>query len=529
LACYKKKAMSNHRKRVSPGSDKVSAPSRAALSALLWEKLFRETSESLGLQGRIRQMLVAAITQGHLTPDAPVPSSRFLSDTLKVARNTVVFAYQELVSEGYLVTRNRSGHFVGQAAQQRNMLDIIASAGGDDETDFWHGRIHARPSQQRNIRKPANWQTQPYPFVYGQFDPALFPTSEWRECCMKALSIVDIRSWAQDLIMMDDPEIIAAIQNQVLPRRGFSATKDEIMVTVGAQHALYLLADLLVRPGNKVGMEEPGYPDARNIFSSRTRHVVPVPVNEEGVDVEGITADMDMIFVTPSHQCPTGVTMSMARRQALLEKANACNTVIVEDDFEFENSFIDKPFPALKSLDQNGRVIYVGSLSKTFAPGLRLGFIVGPKPLVDELRALKRLMLRHAPSFLQRAFALFVSLGHYQSFLRKQSQIYGQRERVLRDALKEYLPTFQIISSPGGSFCWVRAPEHIDTTALTAVALQNGIVLEPGEVFFSRVSKSARRYIRFGYGSIDEPKIAVGIKTLAELVAQHFPVVSRKR
>src|SRR5690606_6312948 len=142
LACYQKKAMSNHRKRVSQGTDKVSAPSRAALSALLWEKLFRETSESLGLQGRIRQMLVAAITQGHLTPDAPVPSSRFLSDTLKVARNTVVFAYQELVSEGYLVTRNRSGHFVGQAAQQRNMLDIIASAGGDDETDFWHGRIH---------------------------------------------------------------------------------------------------------------------------------------------------------------------------------------------------------------------------------------------------------------------------------------------------------------------------------------------------------------------------------------------------
>ncbi len=507
----------------------MTTPSRAALSALLWEKLFRETSESLGLQGRIRQMLVAAITQGHLAPDSPVPSSRFLSDTLKVARNTVVFAYQELVSEGYLVTRNRSGHFVGQAAQQRNVLDIAASSGNGDQADFWLRRIHARPSQQRNIRKPANWQTQPYPFVYGQFDPALFPTSEWRECCMKALSIVDIRSWAQDLIMMDDPEIIAAIQNQVLPRRGFSATKDEIMVTVGAQHALYLLTDLLVRPGDKIGMEEPGYPDARNIFSSRTRHVVPVPVNEAGIDVTALTQEMDLVFVTPSHQCPTGVTMSMARRQALLDTAFANDTVIIEDDFEFENSFVDKPFPALKSLDQNGRVIYVGSLSKTFAPGLRLGFIVGPKPLVDELRALKRLMLRHAPSFLQRAFALFVSLGHYHSFLRKQSQIYGQRERVLREALRQYLPDFEIVSSPGGSFCWVRAPDHIDTTALTAIALQNGIVLEPGEVFFARTSKMARRHIRFGYGSIDEPKIAMGIKTLSELVAQHFPESSRKR
>ena len=247
------------------------------LKPVLWERLFeRESAPNLSLQGRVRQMLVSAILSGHLPPGAPVPSSRYLADQLRIARNTVVFAYQQLVSEGYLESRERSGHFVsadvlqGRAAQH---ADPCASNVAADAV-CWDERLRFRPTRQRNIVKPQDWQKQPYPFVYGQFDQDLFPTAEWRECCIKALSVLDIRSWAPDLITHDDPALIEQIRTQVLPRRGVWADAEEIVITVGAQHALYLLADLLVNEDTVVGMEDPGYPDARNIFASHTLSLI---------------------------------------------------------------------------------------------------------------------------------------------------------------------------------------------------------------------------------------------------------------
>src|SRR5690606_4723953 len=175
----------------------------------------------------------------------------------------------------------------------------------------WVDRMRLRPSMQRNITKPPNWQKVDYPFVYGQFDQQLFPTYEWRECCLKALSVLDIRSWAPDLITHDDPALIEEIRTQVLPRRGVWANADEIVVTVGAQHALYLLADLLMHEGAVVGLEDPGYPDARNIFVNHTPNVIPLALDEHGLCMSDDIQRCDYIFTTPSHQCPTGVTMTM--------------------------------------------------------------------------------------------------------------------------------------------------------------------------------------------------------------------------
>ena len=170
------------------------------LKPVLWERLFeRESAPNLSLQGRVRQMLVSAILSGHLPPGTPVPSSRQLADQLRIARNTVVFAYQQLVSEGYLVSRERSGHFVCDSVMQGHSGSVPEDAPALPDADApqrvrWEERLRFRPSRQRNITKPQDWQKQPYPFVYGQFDPDLFPTAEWRECCIKALSVLDIRS-----------------------------------------------------------------------------------------------------------------------------------------------------------------------------------------------------------------------------------------------------------------------------------------------------------------------------------------------
>lgn len=503
----------------------------AMLKPVLWERLFeRESAPNLSLQGRVRQMLVSAILSGHLPPGAPVPSSRHLADHLRIARNTVVFAYQQLVSEGYLVSRERSGHFVSDTVMQGHLQNPAQGHGAPAATTAaddarrparWDERLRFRPSLQRNIVKPRDWQKQPYPFVYGQFDQDLFPTAEWRECCIKALSVLDIRSWAPDLITHDDAALIEQIRTQVLPRRGVWADASEIVITVGAQHALYLLADLLVNDDTVVGMEDPGYPDARNIFASHTRHLLPLPVDEQGLITGTQLLGCDYLFVTPGHQCPTSVTLSPERRDSLLALASQADSMIIEDDFESESRWGAEPVPALKSLDREGRVIYVGSLAKSFAPGLRIGYIVAPPELAVELRALRRLMLRHPSAYIQRAFSLFISLGHHHSLLRRQSQEYQKRGAELAQALARHLPDFRAAPITGSSFCWLEGPPWLDAAELAEAALADGVVIEPGNVFFMDGASAPRNFLRVGFTSIRLEQIDPGIARLAEVVRRY--------
>lgn len=491
------------------------------LKPVLWERLFeRESAPNLSLQGRVRQMLVSAILSGHLPPGAPVPSSRYLADQLRIARNTVVFAYQQLVSEGYLESRERSGHFVHDGVLEGRAAPPAAQADAAPSADHvrWDERLRFRPSRQRNIVKPRDWQKQPYPFVYGQFDQDLFPTADWRECCIKALSVLDIRSWAPDLITHDDSALIEQIRTQVLPRRGVWADAEEIVITVGAQHALYLLADLLVNEDTVVGMEDPGYPDARNIFASHTRHLLPLPVDDQGLRTGTHLLGCDYVFVTPGHQCPTTVTLSPGRREELLTLARQADSLIIEDDFESESRWGDGAIPALKSLDRDGRVIYVGSLAKSFAPGLRIGYIVAPRELTAELRALRRLMLRHPSAYIQRAFSLFISLGHHHSLLRRQSQAYQKRGAELAQALARSLPDFTAVPITGSSSCWLEGPAWLDATELAQAALAEGVVIEPGQVFFMDSGGAPRNFLRVGFTSIRAEQIGPGIDKLAQVV-----------
>ena len=290
------------------------------------------------------------------------------------------------------------------------------------------------------------------------------------------------------------------------------------MVTVGAQHALYLLADLLVNEDTVVGMEDPGYPDARNIFASHTRHLLPLPVDEQGLCTGTHLLGCDYVFVTPGHQCPTTVTLSPARREALLTLARQADSLIIEDDFESECRWGDGAIPALKSLDRDGRVIYVGSLAKSFAPGLRIGYIVAPRELTAELRALRRLMLRHPSAYIQRAFSLFISLGHHHSLLRRQSQAYQKRGTELAEALARWLPDFTAVPITGSSSCWLKGPEWLDATELAQAALAEGVVVEPGQVFFMDAAGAPRNFLRVGFTSIRAEHIGPGIERLAQVV-----------
>ncbi|GJL80678.1 MAG: GntR family transcriptional regulator [marine bacterium B5-7] len=469
------------------------------------------------LQTRIREMLVSAILDGHLPPGSPVPSGRKLAQQLKVARNTVVLAYEHLVDEGFLIARERSGFYVSEDILKGRIGAVSHHSGGLREPAHWQGRIRLDFSHQRQIQKPADWQRYQYPFLYGQFDPALFPIADWRECCRDAASIRAIHAWAGDRADRDDPELIEQIHTRVLPRRGVFAGDHEILVTLGAQHALYLAAQLLVNAERTVGMEEPGYTDARNVFNVHTRNVRPLSLDAHGLKIDSTLDDCDCVYVTPSHQFPTTITMPIERRRELLKAADEKDFILIEDDYESELNYADEPVPALKSLDESQRVLYIGSLSKTLAPGLRMGYLVGPPGFITQARALRRLMLRHPPANNQFIVSQFLKRGFHDALVRRLHHTLRDRWRVMIESLDLHFPSTDVNHAFGGSAFWVRLPEGIDADELEVAAREQSILIEAGSVFFNQ-PQSPCGWIRLGFSSIASDRIPQGIKQLAAVI-----------
>ncbi len=471
----------------------------------------------MSIQASIREMMVAAILNRRLPGDEPLPSCRMLAQRLGVSRNTVVLAYQGLVDDGFIVARQRSGFFVSPDLLSPESTPTPAAEPAPAHAVDWDSRMRLRPAGQPNIEKPATWQSCPYPFVYGQIDPGLFPIAAWRDCTRQALGLKDIAEWTADSLHADDPVLVEQIRSRILPRRGIWVAPDEILITLGAQNALFLAASLLVDERSTVAIEDPAYPDMRNIFALRTRQIRPIPVDAQGLPVDRRLDGCDLVFVTPSHQSPTTVTMPAERRAALLARAAAKDFVIVEDDYEPETNYMGQPTPALKSLDRDGRVIYVGSLSKTLFHGLRLGFLVGPARFIAEARALRRLMMRHAPNNNQRTTALFLSLGHHDALVRRLHRVYRRRWKAMDEALSRHLPESYHPPNFGGTSFWIRGPDRLDADRLAREALDEGIVIEPGAVhFMSR--RPPRNFFRLGFSAIPEERIEPGIRLLADLV-----------
>jgi len=487
-------------------------------------QLFHLTQGSgASLQQQLREQIASAILNGNLPLNKALPSSRKMAQQLKIARNTVVIAYEHLLDDGYLIARERSGYFVNP-----DILNGTVKLAADlpqhglpvqGESPNWQQRFKSKPSEQYNVIKPKDWQDYEYPFIYGQFDHSMFPTVNWRECCKDAVSGPSIKEWASDRFDTDDPLLIEQIRTRLLPRRGVWACADQILVTVGAQQALYLLVKLLMDKDSTIGLEEPGYVDIRNIASINPAKTKSIPIDSEGMLVGEALKGCDLVYTTPSHQCPTTVTMPLSRRYELLQQASEQDFIIVEDDYESETNFNANPIPALKSLDKSDRVIYVGSLSKTLAPGLRLGYIVGPAEFIKEARALRRLMLRHPAANNQRSVALFLERGYHDSLIMNIMRNYKSRWRAMDEALTKHLPQSHTQPSFGGSCYWVKGPDGLDAEKLQEIAKQESILIEAGSIHFLQ-KPAAKNYFRLGFSSIATDKIEPGIKKLAQLIDQ---------
>ena len=492
-----------------------------------WEQLFRmpTVGGTLTLQAGLRASIVQAILKGQLTPGTALPSSRKLSALLGLSRNTVTAAYQQLMDDGYLESRLRSSVFV--AANVRPLAVDLALAAEDpfrgpqaaiDVLPDWGTRVLRSRAHDRSLSKPARWQDYPYPFVYGASDEKSFPLEGFRECCALATSRAQLPEWTHDLERADVPHLLEQICQRVLPQRGVFALPQEVLITSGSQHAFALLTEALLDANTRVGLEEPGHPHSRNSFSARAQRFVSVPVDEQGLVVDALQP-LDYVFVTPSHQSPTTHVMSLERRQWLLRKAELQNFVIIEDDYEAENLYEGTPMPALKSLDTTGRVIYIGSVSKSLSPALRLGYIVASAPLIAELRHTRHAMLRHPSAFLQHAYALYLSLGHHETHARRVNAEMLQRLAQAGEALRTHLPDFHFQLPRGGASIWVRAPDGIDATELATVARQFGVLIEAGDVFFLHPPTPCPCF-RLRISSIRLSQIDAGMAALARAVKQ---------
>ncbi|MFZ4742735.1 MAG: PLP-dependent aminotransferase family protein [Betaproteobacteria bacterium] len=485
----------------------------ATSRTIQWAQLFELPAQSaLPLQGRLRLAVVQAIMGGRLSPGAAMPSSRELASLLGLSRNTVTSAFLQLIDDGFLEARPRRGVFVTANARPQLATRIEPLNASNRVAPNWSRRVLRSQLDRPTLSKPEQWSAYPYPFIYGTYDPQLFPTEDFRECCVRSLARSQLPHWTPDLEIEDVPELVEQIRTRLLPKRGVFALKEEIIVTVGTQHAYYLLADALFDKDTVVGLEEPGHPHARNSFAMRQPKWVELAVDAHGLQVDALP-DLDYLFVTPSHQSPTTVTLGLQRRQLLLRQAELNDFIIIEDDYEAENLYHGEPMPALKSLDPAGRVIYLGSVSKSLSPALRLGYIVAPRALITELRVIRHAMVRHPSAFLQHAYALFLSLGHHESHTRRVNQAMQERLAIAAQALTDYLGDFKFAMPQGGASIWLEAPPWVDAGELGLMARSHGVLIEAGDVFFGKPPYPCP-YFRLRLSSIPAAQIAQGIRAL---------------
>jgi len=457
-------------------------------------------------------MVSAAISASAVSSDVPLPSCRQMADQLSVSRNTVFAAYSRLIDLGLIVARDRSGYYVNREVIVRPERPNTDR----DRDDGIASPVTFPPSSLIPLDNPLDWKSYPYPFIYNQIDPDLFPVDEWRECSRLALGRKHISHWTGDSVESDSPYLIEQLRQRLLSARGIVARSDEILITLGAQNALSILATLFAPFDQPIAVENPGFFGAFNAFRMADNRLVGVPIDHDGLMPSAIPVGVKLVFTTPSHQFPTMVTMSAARRRALLDTAEEDDFLIIEDDYEAEMNFQARISPSLRSMDRNQRVIYIGSLSKTVSPGIRIGFMVAHPDIIREARLVRGTMFRHPPTLIQEVVALFIRLGYFDAHLRKLERRYKRRWQAMRDAISTHLGMLNRVDNEGGTSFWLTGPEGFDATLLRERLRERGVLIDRGQAFY--LDQTQRNGLRLGFAFVPVEKLEGGIKIIAEEV-----------
>jgi len=459
-----------------------------------------DRSDHEPIQSQIARQIREFVLAGRLRPQAKLPSTRELSEELRVARATVVEAYEQLLSEGYIETRKGSGTRVA-AELPEALLNSTP----------------ARPVTNRQSREKTRVPAKP--FRSGLVDWEHFPHDEWGRLLG--------RFWRNPSIAMlehNDPfgwwPLREAIARHLYEWRGISCEAAQVVMTAGGMDAFDLINRSIFKSGNQIWMEEPGYPTAKRVFSLGGVKTVAVSVDGEGMMVvkgRERAPHARGAFVTPARQYPLGVTMPLSRRLELLDWADEAKAIIIEDDYDSEYRYVGRPLPALMSLDRKARVIYSGSFSKVFSPILRLGYVVLPEGMQDKFRS-ERLNHGAPPSLLaQPALCEFMTSGAFAIHIRRMRRIYASRRAALIAALEEgRSPRFAIDASPSGLMLLLRLQVHEDDEKFVAMLGGAGIAAQSLSSHYA--GKARERGLMLSFAGFTEKELRTAAKRLLEVL-----------
>jgi GntR family transcriptional regulator/MocR family aminotransferase len=456
------------------------------------------------LSGQIYRQIRAAILDGRLRGEQALPPTRELARRLEVSRNTVSVAYDRLMADGFLTGRVGAGTFVSHGLHPYQPESPPPAAGPLQPRAVW-----------ADIPEPPDLATEPaYDFRAGTPDARLFPYQTWRRLMTHELRPSAVRTGMPGA-PAGHSDLRAAIARHIGVSRAVRATPDDVLVTNGIQQAIDMIARVLVEPGTCVAVENPGYPPVRRLFESLNARVVGVPVDADGLVVDAIPAEARMVYVTPSHQFPLGTAMSLSRRIALVAWAHRCGGVVIEDDYDSEFRYGGRPIEPLQNLDHTGRVLYVGSFSKTMLPTLRLGFLVAPPSLRRPLRVARFVSDWHTALPSQAALARFIDDGTLARHLRKMRNEYRVRhERIAEILERDFGAWLDLVPSAAGLHLSAYSKDRTagEIVDLVAAAAADGVVVYALSQFTRE--ETERPGIMLGYGAIALGDIDEGLRRL---------------
>lgn len=476
------------------------------------------------LQTQIFEQIRGMILNGQLKSGMKLPPSRLLAENFAISRNTVLLAYERLTAEGYIQARGTAGNFVSLSLPD-GLLQVEASTWNSDSGTSKPRRdkpspllcfagYPAGPHLPRSIRPK-------YDFWVGRSDPSTFPVKAWRRITVRKLSGAGF-----NLTEYGDPaglkELRIAIANRLGRSRGMSVTPEQVITTAGSQDGLNLVCRLFDWRKYPFFIENPCYKGAAYLFKTVASELYPIPVDENGIVVDRLPRDRPgVVFVTPSHQYPTGVTLSLSRRLCLLKWADQTNSFIIEDDYDSDFRYDGPPLTALAGLDKSHRVFYLGTFSKSLGAGLRLGYAVVPAELAKSARVAKSQMNSGQPWVEEAVLAEFLTSGLFDRHLRRIRHIYKARRDCLRAALERHFGVSDLYGAEGGlHVVWRLPPGSPPADFVERIAREESIgvyTLHSGAAHdFGRSSR--QDLLVFGYSSLNERDIEGAIERLSRLL-----------